>query len=125
MFVRDIEDTMLSGFSQARCWVWKTGTVWWLMPTKYSTICVADNTWWPYSIMNCSIQFGSWSHSGDEINLIPLDTNMVCACAITSFSSFLSFFYFYHRDQYVVNTFRPSTKRSRRYMYLQPSSRYL
>ncbi|KAL6429106.1 hypothetical protein ACFW04_008112 [Cataglyphis niger] len=42
------------------------------MPAKYTTYCFADNTWWPYNTMNCTIQIGSWSHSGDEIELIPL-----------------------------------------------------
>ncbi|XP_011137432.2 5-hydroxytryptamine receptor 3A [Harpegnathos saltator] len=66
----DIDNTMFSGFMQTKCWVWRKGMVQWLTPAKYSTFCVADNTWWPYNIMNCSIQFGSWSHTGDEIDLV-------------------------------------------------------
>ncbi|KAL6255302.1 hypothetical protein P5V15_013642 [Pogonomyrmex californicus] len=54
---------------QHKCWVSKQGTVKWLMAAKYVSYCVSDNTWWPYNIMNCTIQFGSWSHSGDEIEL--------------------------------------------------------
>ncbi|XP_032676070.1 neuronal acetylcholine receptor subunit alpha-2-like [Odontomachus brunneus] len=66
----DLEDTMFSGSTQTKCWVWRKGMVQWLTPAKYSTHCVADNTWWPYNTMNCSIQFGSWSYSSDEIDLV-------------------------------------------------------
>ncbi|XP_014477571.1 PREDICTED: neuronal acetylcholine receptor subunit alpha-2-like [Dinoponera quadriceps] len=65
----NMEDSVFLAFTQTKCWVWKKGRVQWLTPMKYSTYCIADNTWWPYNIMNCSIQFGSWSYSGDEIDL--------------------------------------------------------
>ncbi|CAL1681655.1 unnamed protein product [Lasius platythorax] len=60
------------GHSQAKGWVEKQGMVQWLTAAKYTTYCFADNTWWPYNTMNCTIQVGSWSHSGDEIELISL-----------------------------------------------------
>ncbi|XP_072764597.1 uncharacterized protein [Anoplolepis gracilipes] len=60
------------GYNQAKCWVGKQGTVQWLTAAKYTTYCFADNTWWPYNTMNCTLQIGSWSYSNDEIELIPL-----------------------------------------------------
>ncbi|RLU21576.1 hypothetical protein DMN91_005949 [Ooceraea biroi] len=56
----------------AKCWVSESGLVHWLMPVKFSTFCVTDTTWWPYNIMNCTLQFGSWSHAGDEISFSSL-----------------------------------------------------
>lgn len=61
-----------SDYERSKCWVSRQGMIRWLMAAKYSTSCITDNTWWPYNTLNCTIQFGSWSHSGDEIDL---DTN--------------------------------------------------
>ncbi|XP_011171071.1 neuronal acetylcholine receptor subunit alpha-2 [Solenopsis invicta] len=58
-----------SDYSRSKCWVSHQGIVKWLTAAKYSSSCVSDNTWWPYNIMNCTIQFGSWSHSDDEVKL--------------------------------------------------------
>ncbi|XP_071647195.1 5-hydroxytryptamine receptor 3A-like [Temnothorax longispinosus] len=52
------------------CWVSRSGEVRWFTAAKYATKCTSDNTWWPYQTLNCTIQFGSWSHSGDEIELV-------------------------------------------------------
>ncbi|XP_024893177.1 acetylcholine receptor subunit beta-like 1, partial [Temnothorax curvispinosus] len=48
----------------------RSGEVRWFTAAKYATKCTSDNTWWPYQTLNCTIQFGSWSHSGDEIELV-------------------------------------------------------
>lgn len=73
--VRETEENVLN-YGQTVCWVRKTGSVDCEMLTKYSIHCIGDNTWWPYNVMVCTLQFGSWSHSVDEINLI-LDKNLV------------------------------------------------
>lgn len=67
---------------RGKCWISYKGTVKWLMAAKYASHCFADNTWWPYNTMNCTIQFGSWSHSGDEIKLVSVQNTVL----------FLSFF---------------------------------
>ncbi|XP_036143708.1 neuronal acetylcholine receptor subunit alpha-9 isoform X2 [Monomorium pharaonis] len=59
-----------SDYMRTKCWVSKQGIVKWLTAAKYSSSCISDNTWWPFSILNCTIQFGSWSHSGDEIQFV-------------------------------------------------------
>ncbi|XP_067216148.1 uncharacterized protein [Linepithema humile] len=56
-------------YGHSKCWVWRDGTVQYLSPAKFSTHCLPDYTWWPYDTLNCTIQFGSWSHIGDEIDL--------------------------------------------------------
>ncbi|XP_011879779.1 PREDICTED: neuronal acetylcholine receptor subunit beta-3-like [Vollenhovia emeryi] len=59
-----------SDYDSSSCWISRKGMVKWLMAAKYVSTCISDNTWWPYHTLNCTIQFGSWSHSGDEIDLV-------------------------------------------------------
>lgn len=59
-----------SDYGNSKCWVSRNGMVKFLMAAKYVSTCSLDNTWWPYEIVNCTIQFGSWSHTGDEIELV-------------------------------------------------------
>lgn len=59
-----------SDYDASKCWVSRKGTVKWLRAAKFVSSCSRDNTWWPYGIVNCTVQFGSWSHTGDEIELI-------------------------------------------------------
>ncbi|KAL0108460.1 hypothetical protein PUN28_015184 [Cardiocondyla obscurior] len=60
----------LSEYETAKCWVSKEGKVHTVIAAKYATNCFADNTWWPFNTLNCTLQFGSWSHSGDEIEIV-------------------------------------------------------
>ncbi|XP_012521971.1 5-hydroxytryptamine receptor 3A [Monomorium pharaonis] len=59
-----------SRYERSKCWIVNQGIVDSLTASKYSLSCISDNTWWPFSILNCTLQFGSWSHSGDEIDLV-------------------------------------------------------
>jgi hypothetical protein len=38
-------------------------------PTVYHTICAPDITYWPYDVMNCSLEVGAWMQTGEEITV--------------------------------------------------------
>jgi hypothetical protein len=38
-------------------------------PTIYHTICAPDITYWPYDVMNCSLEVGAWMQTGEEITV--------------------------------------------------------
>ncbi|XP_018016553.1 acetylcholine receptor subunit alpha-type acr-16 isoform X1 [Hyalella azteca] len=61
---------------------WKTGTrpntlllaypsgeILYVYPTRLRVPCVADLTYWPYDIHNCSAKYGSWVHDGYAFDL--------------------------------------------------------
>lgn len=37
--------------------------------TSHSTICTSDLTKFPFDTHNCTVRFGSWVHSGEELDL--------------------------------------------------------
>jgi hypothetical protein len=38
-------------------------------PTVYHTICAPDVTYWPYDLMNCSLEVGAWMQTEEEITV--------------------------------------------------------
>jgi hypothetical protein len=37
--------------------------------TVYHTICSPDITYWPYDVLNCSLEVGAWMQTGEEITV--------------------------------------------------------
>lgn len=54
---------------KGRCVVDPSGMVTCLPPTVYHTICAPDITYWPYDVMNCSLDVGAWMQTGEEITV--------------------------------------------------------
>ncbi|XP_076283868.1 nicotinic acetylcholine receptor beta2 subunit isoform X1 [Lasioglossum baleicum] len=51
------------------CLVLYTGNVICVPQIMFPIYCERDTTWWPYDIMNCSIQLSSLAHSSEDISL--------------------------------------------------------
>lgn len=58
------------------CLVFNTGSVVCVPSVKYTAKCDPDFTYWPYDQHTCRISLGSWSHTGEEID-VHLDGNGV------------------------------------------------
>ncbi|XP_012521970.1 neuronal acetylcholine receptor subunit alpha-2 [Monomorium pharaonis] len=56
------------------CLLFNTGSVNCVLPVKYLSKCNPDYTYWPHDQHKCNITIGSWSHTGEEID-ISLDEN--------------------------------------------------
>jgi len=51
------------------CLVFNTGTVICVPSVKYVSKCNPDYTYWPHDQHTCRITLGSWSHTGEEIDV--------------------------------------------------------
>ncbi|KAL6255301.1 hypothetical protein P5V15_013641 [Pogonomyrmex californicus] len=51
------------------CLIFNTGSVVCVPPAKYVSKCDLDYTYWPYDQHTCRIILGSWSHTGEEIDV--------------------------------------------------------
>lgn len=45
------------------------GTVICIPPAKFDTLCTADLTNYPYDVQECKLYFGSWVHTGEELDI--------------------------------------------------------
>uniref|UniRef100_K1QIW7 Neuronal acetylcholine receptor subunit alpha-7 n=1 Tax=Magallana gigas TaxID=29159 RepID=K1QIW7_MAGGI len=64
-------ETMMPGRRTYRPIVLHDGTVIYLYPTIISSICPINVLYFPMDTQECRIMFGSWSHSGIEIDFQP------------------------------------------------------
>ncbi|KAB0803197.1 hypothetical protein PPYR_00167 [Photinus pyralis] len=67
-----------SALSSVDCLVVSTGLVVCVNPSRHDALCMADLTKFPFDKQNCSLRYGSWVHSGEEIDFkipaIPVST---------------------------------------------------
>ena len=64
-------ETMMPGRREYRPIVLHDGTVIYLYPTVISSICPINVLYFPMDTQECRIMFGSWSHSGVEVDFHP------------------------------------------------------
>lgn len=56
-------------YGHSHCIVYNTGVVLWVPPTQFQAFCSLDIRNWPYDVQKCSVTIGSWTYSGNQINL--------------------------------------------------------
>ena len=61
-------DLTQNGMPPTDCILYSKGNLFCVPAMKYTTQCLGNYALWPYDKQNCTITFGSWSHSGEEIN---------------------------------------------------------
>ncbi|XP_044749478.1 neuronal acetylcholine receptor subunit alpha-5-like [Coccinella septempunctata] len=49
--------------------VYPNGEVLWVPPCQFTVLCDLNLLYWPFDIHTCSLKFGSWTYSGDHIDL--------------------------------------------------------
>ncbi|CAD1472742.1 unnamed protein product, partial [Heterotrigona itama] len=57
-----------TGIPPTTCLIFNTGSVSCVPSVKHVAKCSTDFSSWPYDTHRCRIIFGSWSHSGEEVN---------------------------------------------------------
>lgn len=72
IWCRSSESGSAELISDSKCTVFNTGAVACVCPSHIDALCVPDLTKFPYDTQNCSLTLGSWSHSGEEINIRPM-----------------------------------------------------
>ena len=61
---------MMPGKTDYRVSISSDGTLSYNFPTVIKSICRVDVTYFPFDAQNCSLQFGSWSHHGMELDIV-------------------------------------------------------
>uniref|UniRef100_A0A336MAL3 CSON014484 protein n=1 Tax=Culicoides sonorensis TaxID=179676 RepID=A0A336MAL3_CULSO len=59
----------ISHYGRTTCIVYSGGKVLWVPPSQFQTFCDLDLRNWPNDIQKCMIKVGSWTYSGNMINL--------------------------------------------------------
>lgn len=57
-----------SAFASVDCLVLYSGTVVCVPPGRHDGLCMPNLARYPFDKQNCSVRYGSWVHSGEEIN---------------------------------------------------------
>lgn len=56
-------------FGQVRTIVYNSGTVLYVPPSRFESLCTFNMQNWPYDVHQCMIKLGSWTYSNLEIEL--------------------------------------------------------
>lgn len=49
--------------------VYPNGEVLWVPPCQFTVLCNLNLKYWPFDVQTCTLKFGSWTYSGDLIDL--------------------------------------------------------
>ncbi|CAD5210300.1 unnamed protein product [Bursaphelenchus xylophilus] len=55
--------------------LYSNGSIRWTPPAIYNSLCLIDTQWFPYDEQLCTLKFGSWTYSGDELDLRQPDSD--------------------------------------------------
>ncbi|XP_053405084.1 neuronal acetylcholine receptor subunit alpha-10-like [Mercenaria mercenaria] len=64
------EGEMLPGIRNYRAYISSSGSVTYNFPTEAKSICRLNVRYFPFDTQECSLQFGSWSHHGNELDMV-------------------------------------------------------
>ncbi|GJQ64877.1 hypothetical protein Trydic_g7051 [Trypoxylus dichotomus] len=53
----------------SQCHVYDNGGVFWVPPAQFTVLCDLNLKYWPFDTQKCYMEFISWTHHGNEINL--------------------------------------------------------
>lgn len=62
--------------SSVDCLVYKTGLVVCIPPGKHTGLCIPNLEKYPFDVQNCTLRFGSWVFSGEEMNIVVNDKSI-------------------------------------------------
>ena len=65
------EEEMMPGKTEYRATIYPSGTVYYNFPTVLQSACLVNVLYFPMDTQICTLKFGSWSHSGSELDLYP------------------------------------------------------
>ncbi|KAK9876611.1 hypothetical protein WA026_013989, partial [Henosepilachna vigintioctopunctata] len=49
--------------------VYENGEILWVPPCQFTVLCDLNLRYWPFDVQTCNLKFGSWTYSGDLIDL--------------------------------------------------------
>ena len=79
-------DNLNNLIRETACVILHTGEVTWRAPAILMSACKMNPTFFPFDIQNCDLKFGSWTHTGVQLNLT-IDEEEGVTGAKTSFAT--------------------------------------
>lgn len=68
LYNRNSQEGSAAVIGTVDCLVFSTGVVVCVPPTQQNAICIPDLTYYPFDSQNCTLRYGSWVHSGEELD---------------------------------------------------------
>ncbi|KAG5881485.1 hypothetical protein JTB14_029152 [Gonioctena quinquepunctata] len=62
--------TAINHFGNTHCLVYPSGEVIWVPPAQFTVLCSLNLKYWPFDTQECHLKFGSWTYSGEQIDII-------------------------------------------------------
>ncbi len=59
-----------SYYMSTDCILRSDGLVFWIPPVTFRTACDLDYSYWPWDVQVCKVVIGSWTKTGEEIDLV-------------------------------------------------------
>ncbi|KAL1122091.1 hypothetical protein AAG570_003497 [Ranatra chinensis] len=56
-------------YGNTHCLAYPNGRILWVPPAQFSFFCDMDLTRWPFDTHTCSMKLGSWTYSGEQLDL--------------------------------------------------------
>ncbi|XP_050510436.1 acetylcholine receptor subunit alpha-L1-like [Diabrotica virgifera virgifera] len=67
--------TAVNQFGNTHFLAYSDGKVLWVPPAQLVVLCGLNLKYWPFDTQECSLKFGSWTYSGDQIDLLHYNDN--------------------------------------------------
>lgn len=61
--------TSINQYANTHCIVYSNGEVLWVPPAQFTVLCSLNLKYWPFDTQECYMKFGSWTYSGDQIDM--------------------------------------------------------
>ena len=74
----------MPGHDRYRVSIYPDGTLYYNFPTVLQSECKMDQLQYPFDVQTCDLKFGSWSHSGAELDLKPDDKSGMISYTVPS-----------------------------------------
>ena len=95
VFIFSVTINAVEHYGDTHCLVDEEGNVLWVPPTQFLAFCDLDLRLWPFDTQTCSLILGSWTYSGDQIDLHlfkkPMEVESCLLQFIIHFFNFLIF----------------------------------
>ncbi|XP_067009520.1 acetylcholine receptor subunit alpha-type acr-16 [Anabrus simplex] len=63
--------SMVDHYASTHCLVYNDGSTLCVPPSLMIVFCTLDLRYWPFDTQNCNLEMGSWTYSGDQLDLQP------------------------------------------------------
>lgn len=83
------------------CFVFNSGLISCVPAVKFISKCDPDFTYWPYDKHQCRVTFISWTHKGEEVDLL-INQNGVCALIKNHLILYFNYFHHYFHIKQLI-----------------------